>query len=147
MKQKDVLYTNGRDVAVTQLMLQSKNEKYRLTGITNYGCATLEPQRLPGLLFIIAGILILTNGFNLFNPNFFLLRFPKGASENLHLLIASSIILIGILYTILIQKRYAVKIQTAEGFRHAVVSSNKEHVYQILNAIRRAKLPRTRRGI
>lgn len=142
MEHKKFLYTDGRDVVVTQSTFQTKKTLYSLKGITDFGLEVLRPKRLPGFIVLLVGLLIAANGYFYFIPlSFFeFFRIPiRYATSNFQILIGGGIACIGIALMLLLQKRYAVRIETAEGKKDAVVSRSKEYVYQILSAIRKAK--------
>lgn len=142
MEHKKFLYTDGRDVVVTQSTFQTKKTLYSLKGITDFGLEVLRPKRLPGFIVLLVGLLIAANGYFYFIPlSFFeFFRIPiRHATSNIQILIGGGIACIGIALMLLLQKRYAVRIETAEGKKDAVVSRSKEYVYQILSAIRKAK--------
>ena len=140
MKNTKFLYTDGKDVVVTQLVLQTKNIEYRLKGITDFGMSIIKPQRLPGLLAVVAGVSLVLNAFNIFIANEFIQSFLIALTEAGKVLIGGCLILAGLGYILFVGKRYAVRIETAEGDKHVVISKSREYVDQILNAIRRAKL-------
>ena len=142
MKPVKFLYTDGRDVVVTQSILKTKKGQYRLKGVTDFGLAILRPQRLPGLLFTLIGLTFAFNWYFQFIPTRFFDFFsiPSSfATSNLQLLIGISLICIGLAYMLLMKRRYVVRIETAEGKKNAVISRSKEYIDQILNAIRKAK--------
>jgi hypothetical protein len=143
MKQTKFLYTDGRDVVVTQSVLQTKKALYRLKGITAFGLEILKPSRLPGLLLLLIGITLAVNGFYPFIPESFFewLSLPTAFTKPIiQISIGVFILSIGIVLILLTRNRYAVRIETAEGDKDVVISRKKEYVNQILNAIQKAKL-------
>ena len=58
--------------------------------------------------------------------------------NTLAIIIGSLLVLIGILITGLMRERYAVRIATAEGEKNVIVSSRKEYVKQIVDALNEA---------
>lgn len=142
MIQDKVLYTDGHDVTITDSMLMVRNMEYRLIGITKHGLHIVKPQRLPGYLLFISGVMLLVCGyFDLWpstvvsSAKFF--GFTLSGSA-IMLGIGVFLTLIGILIIGLLRERYAVRIATAEGEKNVVVSSQKEYVNQIVNALNRA---------
>lgn len=140
MKNTEYLYTDGKDVVVTQSVLQTKDVEYRLKGITDFGMSIIKPQRLPGLLVTIAGISLVLNAFNIFITNQVLQSISIELTQAAKVLIGGCLVLAGLGYMIIVKGRYAVRIETAEGDKNVVISKSKIYVDQILNAIRRAKL-------
>lgn len=142
MKEANFLYTDGRDVVVTQSTLKTKKGVYLLKGITDLSLAVLKPLRLPGLILALIGLTLLTNGFWYFIPASFwdTLAIPaRYTTANIQIFAGAIITVLGICYMVLIPKRYAVRIETAEGEKDAVVSNRREYVKQIFNAIRKAR--------
>jgi hypothetical protein len=140
MKQDKVLYTDGRDVVVTDSTLKVKNTSYRLNGITKLCFWTIRPHRWPavfilliGLVFAVLGYLnILPADINMNNEDGYL------SANTLALWVGAALIFIGILALMLSKERYAVRIGTAEGEKNAVVSSKREYISQIVDAIHSA---------
>ncbi len=142
MEHKKFLYTDGRDVVVTQSTFQTKKTLYSLKGITDFGLAVLKPKRLPGFILLVVGLTILANGIFSFIPvSFFeFLKIPaQYTTSNIQIIIGAAIAVVGIMLTLFLQKRYALRIETAEGEKNVVVSKSKEYVDQIKNAIHKAK--------
>ena len=142
MKEANFLYTDGRDVVVTQSTLKTKKGVYLLKGITDLSLAVLRSQRLPGLLLALIGLTLLANGFWYFIPASFYdsLAIPaRFTTANIHIFVGAIITVLGISYMLLIPRRYAIRIETAEGEKNAVVSNRREYVKQIFNAVRKAR--------
>jgi len=140
MKNNKFLYTDGKGVVVTQTFLQTKKIDYRLKGITDFGLSVIEPKRLPGLLMLIAGAALILNAIGIFIPNLFFKSLFIPLKIEVEILIGAAVMMVGIAYLLIMRKRYAVRIETAEGDKNVVISKDKNYVDQILNAIRRAKL-------
>ena len=137
VKNSKFLYTDGKDVVVTQSILQTGNGEYRLKGITNFSLDVLKPQRLLGFLLILAGIIMTSN---LYADFFIPVSFFDSFTRDIKLFIGVVITLTGVGLMSLMRKRYALRIETAEGDKHVVVSKSKQYIDQIISAIRRAKL-------
>ena len=142
MIQDKVLYTDGHDVTITDTMLMVKSMSYRLVGITKHGLHIIKPHRLPGYLLFVLGVLLIVCGImnlwpaNVVPPTQFLERTISGGA----MIIGAGAFLavVGILIIGLLRERYAVRIATAEGEKDVIVSSQKEYVNQIVNALNRA---------
>ena len=137
VKNSKFLYTDGKDVVVTQSILQTGNGEYRLKGITNFSLDVLKPQRLLGFLLTMVGIIMTSN---LYVDFFIPVSFFDSVTRDIKLLIGVVITLTGVGLMSLMRKRYALRIETAEGDKHVVVSKSKQYIDQIISAIRRAKL-------
>jgi len=142
MIQDKILYTDGHDVTVTDSMFHVRNMSYRLIGITKHGLHTVKPHRLPGFLVVLVGALLIACGVLNLIPQTYIPSvdiFHKSISGNTMLMGAgAAIVLVGVLIVGLLRERYAVRIATAEGEKDVVVSSQKEYVAQIINALNRA---------
>ena len=136
MKPLKFLYTDGRDVVVTDYMLETKKSRYYLKGVTNFGLAVIKPRVLPGLVLIILGIAMIVDVYFNLTPNNNLLNLSP-ATE---FFIGVGSLLIGSIFMIIPRKKYALRIETAEGYKHVVISKSKEYIDQVLAALRRAKM-------
>ena len=135
-----IIYTDGHDVTVTESTFQVKNTSYRLDGIIGHGLLTIRPERWPGLALTILGLAGLICGLmGLFPAS---MDIQSGDSfidaNNLAIWTGAGLLVIGLLVLIIVRERYAVRIATAEGEKNAVVSSRKEYITQIVDAISRA---------
>ena len=142
MIQDKILYTDGHHVTVTDSMFRVRNMSYHLIGITKHGLHVVRPQRLPGFLVVVVGVLLLVSGvLNLMPENFipsvdlFGITFSGKA---LLLGAGAGIMFVGVLIVGLMRERYAVRIATAEGEKDVIVSKQKEYVTQIISALNRA---------
>ena len=135
-----VIYTDGRDVVVTDSTLKVKNASYRLNGITKLCLWTIRPHRWPGVLLMLLGIGLAICGYmNLF-PADVNMNVEDGylSINTLSMWIGIGLTLIGILALAASKERYAVRIGTAEGERNAIVSTKREYIAQIVDAVHSA---------
>jgi hypothetical protein len=141
MKQEKYIYTDGRDVVVTDYNLKTRKADYQLKGITNFGLAIVKTPNVPGSIIALIGLTLLANVFYHFIPSaaFEWFSFPSITKEHL-VLLGAAITVAGTAWIILTPRKYAVWIETAEGIKRVVVSKSKEYIEQILHAIRRARL-------
>lgn len=134
-----IIYTDGHDVIVTETMLKVKSSPYWLNGITKHGLSIIKPNRVPGFLLMFVGVVIACIGLlQLISPT----SIPdvhigtKWMTANaLALIVGGFLFLVGILMVGLMRERYAVRIATAEGEKDVIVSTKKEYVAQIINAL------------
>ncbi len=137
-----VLYTDGHDVVITESTFQVKKKSYSLNGITKHGLLTLRPDRAPGVLIFVLGVIISLAGILKAIPTSWMNDvYINGSYVGINELatwFGLAIALIGILITSLVKERYAVRIATAEGEKNAVVSKEKEYVRQIVQALNEA---------
>ena len=142
MIQDRVLYTDGRQVTITDTIFQVRNMSYQLKGITKHGLHIVKPFRLPAIIllafgaFLLAGTMLGIMPSNLISPVTIL---GVTLSSNAILIAAgAAIVLVSVLIIGLLRERYAVRIATAEGEKDVVVSKQKEYIAQILSALNRA---------
>lgn len=135
-----VIYTDGRDVVVTDSTLKVKNASYRLNGITKLCLWTIRPDRWPGILLVLIGILAAVAGYLNMLPSTMNMATDEGAlsANTLAMWIGTGLFLIGILALSFSKERYAVRIGTAEGEKNAVVSTRREYIAQIVDALHSA---------
>ena len=56
MEHDKVIYTDGRDVTVTDSILKVRNHAYKISGITRSTLWTIRPERWPASLLLLLGI-------------------------------------------------------------------------------------------
>lgn len=141
-----VYYTDGHEVTVTSSTLKVHNREYLLPGITRHGLSTLKPQRAPGLLLFIIGMLIVVVGaYQLVPPglvdNVYMME--RWVTVNDWTIVAGALIaLAGLLTAMLVKPKYAVRIATAEGENDVVVSKHREYIRQIIEGLNKAFVAR-----
>jgi hypothetical protein len=135
-----VIYTDGRDVTVTDSTLKVKNTSYNLNGITKLSFWTIRPDRWPGVLLLLLGLTAAVLGFLNMVPSDMNVRTDDGvlSGNSLALWVGIALAFIGLLMLMLARERYAVRIGTAEGEKNAVVSDKREYIAQIVDAIHNA---------
>ncbi|MEQ8364002.1 MAG: DUF6232 family protein [Cyclobacteriaceae bacterium] len=143
MTEDNVIYTNGRDVTITDSVFEVGKMKYRLNGITKYGFSVLKPERLPSILLLVLSVLLMISGFlNTFpNPDGLYQSFNDGGHYGANLIAiwgGGFLAVIAILLLVILRERYSVRISTAEGEKDAVVSPRKEYISQVVEALNKA---------
>jgi hypothetical protein len=113
-----------------------------LKQIKKHGMAILHPVRLPGLLVFITGVVLsimgLANAFTEMVPASWS---PLGEPLSVNFIAQWFGVLLamgGLMLTIALRERYAVKIDTPEGEQIAVVSTKREQILEIVSALNRA---------
>jgi hypothetical protein len=142
MATEEIFYTDGQDVVVTLSTLQVKEKFYTLKQIKQHGMTILQPVRLPGVIVFIAGVVLSTMGL----AGAFKELVPASWSPTGEPLSASVVaqwvgVLMamgGLMLTVALRERYAVKIDTADGEQLAVVSTKREQILEIVSALNRA---------
>jgi len=139
MVQDRVIYTDGHAITVTDSRFQVNKMEYNLNGITKYGLFVLKPRRLPGILMVIIGLVAMGAGMlGLVPPtiiNDTIINDGLVSGNTIALIVGAIIAVLGVLLLGLIRQRYSVRIVTAEGEKDVVVSSRKEYIQQIVDAI------------
>jgi hypothetical protein len=138
MTTEHILYTDGHDVTVTESTFQVKKNNYRLAGITHHGFYIIKPNRLPALIILGVGLLIIGLGILNFTPqiDYALTVYSYQLSlDQLFLAAGGTLLLVSLLISTLLKERYGVRIATAEGEKNVVVSERKEYVTMIVDAL------------
>jgi hypothetical protein len=135
-----VIYTDGRDVTVTDSTLKVKNTSYNLSGITKLSFWTIRPDRWPAILLLILGLTAAVLGFLHMVPSDFNVQTDEGvmSSNTVALWVGMVLGLVGLIMLLVAKEKYAVRIGTAEGEKNAVVSRKREYIAQIVDAIHSA---------
>jgi hypothetical protein len=135
-----VIYTDGHDVVVTDSTLKVKRHSYLLSGITKASFWTIRPDRWPAVLLILIGIIAAVCGYLGLIPAEVSMQSDSGpiSGNTLALWIGIGLFLIGLLVLMLSRERYAVRIGTAEGEKNAIVSTKREYIAQIVDAVHTA---------
>jgi hypothetical protein len=147
MKTENVLYTDGRDVTVTDSVLHVKSKDYELDKIKKHDFSILEPVRFPGItVFVIGLVLILAGGIDMIHIGLTtILGVPVDGSL---MALAAGFFLVALSAILMwsMRQRYAVRITTAEGEKDVVVSSRKAYITQIIRALNEAFFARSDPG-
>jgi hypothetical protein len=135
-----VIYTDGRDVTVTDSILKVKNMEYRINGITKLGFWTIRANRWPGVLLVCLGLVLMACGWLNMLPATMNMETDRGIINinALALWTGAALMVIGLLVTVLVRERYAVRIATAEGEKNVIVSHKREYISQIVDALNSA---------
>lgn len=137
-----VLYSDGSVVTVTERMLQVKKTGYDLKGITKYGMSILQPARVPWLITLVLGLVLVCTGTLGMIPDSWLgERYVDDVlltGNLLAILFGTVLILTPVGVLLSLSERYAVSITTADGEHYIVVSKRKEYVNCIINALNSA---------
>jgi len=145
---KDVLYTDGHEVTVTESVLRVKRKWYNLSGITNHGFSIIPPVRLPSIFIMaIGGTLAIMGAARLLpQGTLFIYDIPFNVND-LGLGCGILFVLFGAGLMGVMGERYAVSITTAEGEKHVVVSRHKEYINQIVHALNDAFFAKVNRDV
>ncbi len=138
---ENILYTDGHDVTVTTAILQVKKNRYRLEGVMNHAFHVLEPNRMPVIVIFILGVMAISLAILNFTPpvDFSVQVYSYTLSANKIILLGGvALIIISMLISVLLKKRYSVRIATAEGDKDVVISERREYVTLIVEALDQA---------
>lgn len=140
MIQDKVIYTDGRDVVVTESVLKIGKTAYQINGITRYWLWTIRPERWPAVLLLLLGVgALLTGWLGLVPGNINMVTKNGAVSGNLLALwIGGALFFLSIVMLAIMKERYAVRIATAEGEKNALVSRKREYISQIVQALNKA---------
>ena len=134
-----IIYTDGHAVKVTDSMFQVNKTEYKLNGITKHGVHIVRPHRLPGILLATMGLALVLIGFLRLTPpslvDDMVINNTLVSGNTVIMMIGAFLAIVGVVIVGLLRERYAVRIATAEGEKDVVVSSHKEYITQIVDAI------------
>ncbi|HEY0653260.1 MAG TPA: DUF6232 family protein [Chryseosolibacter sp.] len=135
-----VIYTDGHDVVVTDSTLKIKKHSYNMNGITKASFWTIRPDRWPGIVLMLLGVVAAVCGYMGLVPADWSLQTEAGlmSSNTLAVWGGVALFIIGLLVLIFTRERYAVRIGTAEGEKNALVSTKREYIAQIVDAVHTA---------
>ncbi len=133
-----VIYTDGHDVTVTDTKLKVKNHSYKLSGITKHALMTMRAKKLPFIIIMGLGLLLALMG--LFVDFAYAI---DGGGDNISLnsiflWTGLALLIAGTIGLAVNRVKYAVRIDTAEGEKNAVVSTKKAYITQIFEALNEA---------
>jgi hypothetical protein len=138
-KEDKVIYTDGGQVTVTDSIFHVRKHDYKLDGIIKHGLYVMRPSRMPAIILVLIGLVLMMVGFGGW--------VPAGMFQDIYIdnkaidintvtmAVGGLIALIGVVTIGLLKDRYAVRISTAEGEKNVVVSSRKEYITQIVDAL------------
>ena len=141
METEEILYTDGQDIVVTLSTLQVRDRFYSLRNIKKHSMAILQPARLPGIIMFVIGVAVALCGMADAFPPDLLDTLGVSANSNTNTIAqwsGTGLTVAGLLFTVLLRERYAVRISTEEGDQDAVVSTRREYIREILDALNRA---------
>lgn len=134
-----VIYTDGDQVTVTDSTFHVRKRDYRLDGIIKHGLYVMRPSRIPAILLVVGGLVLMLVGFATLIPADTMRDITIGSASigvnTLAMAIGGTIALFGVISIGLLKDKYAVRISTAEGERNVIVSSRKEYIAQIVDAL------------
>ena len=138
-KEDRVIYTDGDKVTVTDSTFHVRRHDYKLDGIIKHGLYVMRPSRLPAILLVLIGLVLMVAGFAEWIPantmNDVYIGNTAFGVNTIAMAVGGIIALIGVITIGLLRDRYAVRISTAEGEKNVIVSSRKEYVAQIVDAL------------
>ncbi|MEJ1241106.1 DUF6232 family protein [Chryseolinea sp. T2] len=138
-REDKVIYTDGDKVTVTDSVFHVRKQDYKLNGIIKHGLYVMRPSRLPAILLVLIGLVLMAAGFAEWIPANTVNDIYVGGTaigiNTMALAVGGIIALIGVITIGLLRDKYAVRIATAEGERNVVVSSRKEYIAQIVDAL------------
>lgn len=134
-----VIYTDGDKVTVTDSTFHVRKHDYKLNGIIKHGLYVMRPSRLPAILLVLFGLMLMLIGFAGWVPadimrDVYIANTAVGVNT-MTMAIGGLLALTGVITIGLLRDRYAVRISTAEGEKNVVVSKRKDYIAQIVDAL------------
>lgn len=134
-----VIYTDGHNVIVTETAIRVKNSLYRLKGVTRYTLSTLEPERVPALILLTFGFLLLVVGLFSVIPVSMAQGLQLGKTHVSMNTIAFGggilFLVLGLMVSIITKKNILCALLPHWVKQDVVVSDKKEYISQIVEAL------------
>jgi len=137
-----VLYTDGHGVKVTNTQFIVGQARYLIDGILNARMNLIKANVAGAIILLILGIAAAVAGYlqvfsmepidDLAMGNWVI------TTNRLIMLIGGFLILCSLIWIAVSHNRYAVHITTAEGDKEPLVSTKRDYVAQIVNALNKA---------
>ena len=143
MTTERILYTDGHNVTVTESTFRVRKHFYRLDGITRHSFSIIRPSKLPGIFITGLGVLAIAVGISAVSlPSDFVLNiYSVTVGPNILFLIGGCILILsGSLLIGFVKEKYSVRIVTAEGEKHVLVSDRREYISMVVEALNKAFL-------
>jgi len=133
-----VIYTDGHDVTITDTKLKVKNHSYKLNGITKHGLLTMKPKKAPFIILLGIGLLLALLGLFVDFAHTMYVAGGYITLNSVFLLTGVALFVASLIGLAINRVKYAVRIDTAEGEKNAVVSTKKAYIGQIVEALSEA---------
>jgi len=143
METEEIFYTDGQDIVITSSVLQVGERLYNLKDIRGRSLAIVQPARTPGIIVFLTGVVLSLFGM----ADGFPAELARGVmdSKGLDINLAAQwtgmvFTFLGLVASVLLREKYAVRIATEDGAHDAVVSAHKEYINEILDALNRVDM-------
>ncbi len=123
-----VFYTDEKGVRITNTRAIFGNVTYAMNNITSVSKGIIPPNRKPWIIIAVTG--------------FILLAIFGGVKEASGAIVGAFIMALGIIAAIMAKPKYTVRIGSASGETHALISEDERYVQNIINAINEAIVKR-----
>jgi hypothetical protein len=134
-----VIYTDGHDVIVTDSTLQVKSTVYQLKGITKHSLFTIRAERVPGMILFLMGVVVMAIGLleGISADSFpdIYVNSRSISANTLAIAFGFLLVLTGLIVSLLIREKYAVRIAIATGEKNVVVSRRRVYISKIVEAL------------
>jgi hypothetical protein len=139
---QEVIYADGHGIKVTPQQFIVGKTEYLMKGITNIRLHTIKANLAPAIILIILGIAATVAGFmRLFRVDSSLdgvMGTTSYGPNEIAMIVGGVLFLLGLVWALISNERYAVRVTTAEGEKNAVVSTKKDYISQIVHAVNNA---------
>jgi hypothetical protein len=140
---QDVIYTDGHGVRVTPSQFIVGRTEYLLRGVTNIRLYTIKANLAPAITLLVLGIAAAIAGFmRVFRENVQVISTDTMntaiGNNEIAMIVGGILFLAGVIWALVSHEKYAVRLTTAEGEKDALVSTKKDYVGQVINAVQHA---------
>jgi hypothetical protein len=143
MKAEDIFYTDGQAVFITSSTLQVGDKSYSLKAIKESSMAVVPPERGFGMIIFLTGVLLALFGMADGIPSHVAQGLVTARGIDLNEIAqwtGLGFTLLGLVFSVMLREKYAVRIANDEGELDAIVSSRREYIQEILDALNRVVL-------
>ena len=135
-------------VIVTDSTFIVKDKEYFIPSIHDHIIKEVKPVPVVGSLITIAGVLLCLAGmFQVVSFGFIPVVEVLGKNIDAYwwvVLAGSVLVFTGLIWIVMVKPRYALHISTAQGEDDVIVSPKREYIKQIIDALNRAFMLRTK---
>lgn len=149
MQKERIVYRNAGNLTITNMRIRLKKHTYNLGKVIDHGIYVKHPRRLPWIILIVVGI-VLTQINRLDIVSEYIIQNIKildykiaGVVMDQELVIRSTavcLIILGIIFLILLRKRYIVRIITSSGHKDIAEHLRNTQAVRLYLAIHEAVL-------
>jgi hypothetical protein len=135
-----VIYTDGHGTRVTDHEFVTGDSTYSIEGIIDARINQVERAKLPAIFCMLIGLVLAGLGFMRRLDERELNMGSFSITPNMLAIVAGIILVLAAILMLSRNRKYAVHITTAEGEREPIISTRKDYIRQIVEALNNARM-------